>query len=402
MEDREKLDILEDQNEDRTTDETSFDDLDRLVSQRHDEDVTPVDTTDRINTSDDDRKHDRSVINLRKKFFRDELDMMVNKGDGASSKELLEQTTVSYGKKSGKADGLLFKSVKVMIREKGKDGKIVRNNNKSNKKIIKITNEFMKLLEKVKIEHSKTLAGAVEEVNSSATTSEEVVEDVISHVIPESGRIIEEKEEELSERMKGMFLSEQEIREIIGSIHPVGSESMKIEALDIQADEYRLKALEEKDLGKKQLYRTLREIVELKADNLRFRLGERPVHKESVFLLTNEIMDNDLNRLEKFKNWAKKNMVGLSGIAITIAGIVTTVVLSTRKAVRSSAKAVGRFAKALGNLGKKLGPILAPVIGFVSQALTWGVKATRWLANNLWVLVLFLTYLVYDYFNKRK
>jgi hypothetical protein len=43
----------------------------------------------------------------------------------------------------------------------------------------------------------------------------------------------------------------------------------------------------------------------------------------------NEEIESDYGRYERFKEWAKDNLLGLSAIAITISGIITTVVLST-------------------------------------------------------------------------
>ena len=93
-----------------------------------------------------------------------------------------------------------------------------------------------------------------------------------------------------------------------------------------------------------------------------------------------------MGRLERFKEWARNNLIGLSAIAITIAGIVTTVVIGGRKTVMSAARATGKLAKALVNIGKKLGPLIAPLLILMAQVVSWGAKGLEFLARNLWLI----------------
>ena len=64
--------------------------------------------------------------------------------------------------------------------------------------------------------------------------------------------------------------------------------------------------------------------------------------------------EEDISRLQRFKEWAKENLVGVSALAISIASIITTIIVGARKATSQGAKATGKFAKAVYNLGKKL------------------------------------------------
>ena len=97
----------------------------------------------------------------------------------------------------------------------------------------------------------------------------------------------------------------------------------------------------------------------------------KPEHEEANSIIE-EVRNNDLTRLEKFKRWAKDSLVGVSALAISIAGIITTIVIGARKALKKGAQATGKFAKVLYNLGKKLGPLLAPLLNIIAQAITWG------------------------------
>ena len=109
----------------------------------------------------------------------------------------------------------------------------------------------------------------------------------------------------------------------------------------------------------------------------------------------------DISRLQCFKNWAKENMVGLS--AISIAGTITTIIVSAKKAILCGSQATGKFAKALYNLGKKLGALLGPILNILAQVIPIGAKGLAWLASNLWVLIVaFTLYLVGEYRKRRK
>ena len=92
----------------------------------------------------------------------------------------------------------------------------------------------------------------------------------------------------------------------------------------------------------------------------------------------------------------------MSAVAISIAGIITTVVIAGRNAVKKGAKAVGQFGKAFANVAKKAAPAIATILNILAQALTWGAKALEFLSRNLWIVVLPLTYFLYNEIRNRK
>ena len=74
---------------------------------------------------------------------------------------------------------------------------------------------------------------------------------------------------------------------------------------------------------------------------------------------TREEQVEDITRLQKFKEWVKKNLstiVGISALATSIAGLITTIVVGARKAAIKGAKGVSKFSKAVADLGKKVWP----------------------------------------------
>ena len=112
--------------------------------------------------------------------------------------------------------------------------------------------------------------------------------------------------------------------------------------------------------------------------------------------------EEDITRLQGFKEWAKENFLGLSALAISIVGIITTIVVGARKALIKGAQATGKLAKALYNLGRKLGPLLAPLLNIIAQAITWGAKGLAWLSKNLWLLALAVAWFIYDQYKERR
>ena len=95
---------------------------------------------------------------------------------------------------------------------------------------------------------------------------------------------------------------------------------------------------------------------------------------------------DDLTRFERFKKWARENIVWRSAVAISVAGIITTVVMGARNAVKKGGRALGKFAKAVSKMGKKLGPLLSALGTLLSKIILTGSQGLLWLSQNLWVL----------------
>ena len=172
--------------------------------------------------------------------------------------------------------------------------------------------------------------------------------------------------------------------------------------METQANTYHLKARRETDPVKKLFYKSVSDAASLKADYMRVENGIKPEHGEANSIIEDKVRNNDLTRLEKFKRCAKDNLVGVSALAISIAGIITTIVIGIGKALKKGAQATGKFAKAVYNLGKKLGPLLALILNIITQTITWGAKGLAWLSKNLWLLVLAVTWFIYNQYKQRR
>ena len=320
----------------------------------------------------------RAITNDIKKVFRNVFDISIEKKNGASSSKILENTKF-VSSKNGRVS-IEFKGSRIGWVERSG---VVDLFEKKNKRLVV---EFRETMELAKLEYEKTPSSLVKDLPV------EVVDSVLENSV-------ERIEDEIE--LHTTTLSEQQLREFAGILNPKGTPEIKIKALEVEADylkKVRLEAEEvvkadgvseamvEKAKAQVSLYDSLEKTARLQADNERIKNNEKPIHDESLEIINDEIETNDLSRLEKFKEWAKKNLIGISAIAITIAGIATTVIVAGRKAVKATANATGKLAKALVNLGKKLGPLIAPLLNLMAQAISWGAKGLAFLAKNLWMI----------------
>ena len=315
------------------------------------------------------------------------FDVSIEKKNGASSKEVLENTKF-ISSKNGRIS-IEFKGSRIGWVERNLDVNLFEKKNK------KLVNEFKQSLELVKMEYEKSPSSLVRDMP----------EDIVDSILNSS---IERIEEEIEERTA--TLSEQDLREFAGVLNPKGpTAEIRIKALEIQADYWKKVRLEAEEVANSDdaseseakraksqasVLDSLERTARLQADNERLKNNERPIHDETLEIINDEISTSDLGRLERFKEWARNNLIGLSAIAITIAGIVTTVVIAGRKAVKQAARATGKLAKALVNIGKKLGPLIAPLLNLMAQAITWGAKGLEFLSRNLWLIAVAFAYLL--------
>ena len=359
--------------------ETNFDDIeDVIIDIGNREDQLDLDTNI-PNVGKDIAGIKRSITDDIKRVFREVFDVSIKKKNGKNSSAILENTRF-----------LESKNGRISIEFKGsRIGWVERNLtvNLFEKKNKRLVNEFKDSMELVKLEYKKSPISLVKNL------PENIVEDILDSSIER----ISDEIDELT-----VNLSEQELREFAGVLNPKEpTAEIRIKALETQADYWKKVRLEAEEVvktddaseylikkakGQVLKLESLEKTARLQADNERLKNNEKPIHDETLEIIDDEIQSSDLGKLEKFKEWAKNNLIGLSAIAITIGGIVTTVVIAGRKTVRSAAKATGKLAKALVNIGKKLGPLIAPLLNLMAQAISWGAKGLEFLSRNLWLI----------------
>ena len=320
----------------------------------------------------------RSITNDVKKIFKDIFNVTIEKKNGHNSESILENTRFQNAK-----DGrftIEFKGKRIGWIERAQAG--VRTVSLFEKKNKKLVDEFKNSMDGAAREFEKTPSSLVKNLPDFA------VEDILNTSVER----ISNKVDELT-----ATLTEQELREFAGVLNPKGPTAEdRIKALETQVDYWESVRKEaeskaekgspnEVEKAKLELSKieSLEKTAKLQADFERLKNNEKPIHDETLEIINDEIQENDLIKLERFKQWARENLIGFSAIAISIAGIITTVIIAGRKAVKETAKGVGKVAKALFNLGKKLGPLIAPILNILATAVSWGVKGLEFLSKNL-------------------
>ena len=343
----------------------------------------------------------RSITNDVKKIFKDIFNVAIEKKNGPNSESILENTRFQSAK-----DGrftIELKGKRIGWIERAQAG--VRTVSLFEKKNKKLVDEFKNSMDGATREYQQTPESLIKNLPDYA------VEDILN-------MSVERISERISNEVNSLTatLTEQELREFAGVLNPKGlTAEVRIKALEAQADHWKsvrketeskaARVVEKgsptakprpsgKEVEKAKLelskLESLEKTAKLQADFERLKNNEKPIHEETLDIINDEVRENDLTKLERFKQWARENLIGFSAIAISIAGIITTVVIAGRKAVKETAKGVGTVAKALFNLGKKLGPLIAPMLNILATAVSWGVKGLEFLSKNLWLLVIIL------------
>ena len=226
---------------------------------------------------------------------------------------------------------------------------------------------------------------------------------------------LERLNEEISERVDEITveLNENEIREFRGILTvklPTAEQQReggitvkgRIDAIKTEETHWRDLAERAQQAEKKLLYESIADVAALKADELRLRANVRPENEITQNIVEEETENNDLTRFERFKRWAKRNLGGISVIAVSVAGIITTILMGARTVVKKGANATSKFARALGKIAEKAGPVLGALLNLAAGILKLGRKAVSFLLENLWILDIMITYALYDRAKRRK
>ena len=156
----------------------------------------------------------------------------------------------------------------------------------------------------------------------------------------------------------------------------------KIEGFDIEYENWKREAeLQPDNSPQKEIYKAFSEIAKLRADKMRLENNIKP-ESEVLEILNENAEDSDLGRLERFKKWAKENLLGLSAVAISVAGILI-IIIGARNALKSGAKAVGNLGKAIANIGKNFGALISSLLNLIGSILAWSAKGITFLAKKL-------------------
>ena len=403
--------------EDRGEDETAFDndDRDEESNELEWDDTTFGDPDDDMRKNlDEMREADRDLgrgigvkrrgITSIKKETLFELGYKLRKGDGKKSAELFNRLKLTMNEKTGDVNGMKFDNVKIIILGKNKKYKFSENV----KFRLKI-DEFRILAEEAWMEHERTAVSDIEDQIPDVFVDDEHAESIL-------GNSFEKLNEEISDREDRIVasLTGQELREFAGILkvrlptleeREEGGITVKdrLNSLKVIEDIWRDRANDvEGDPEKEALYKSIVEVAELKADQLRLEANMKPESETAQSILAEETENNPLTRFERFKKWAKENLGGISVIAISVAGIITTIVMGMKTVVVGGAKAASKFGKFLAKLAEKAGPVLGALLNLAAGLLKLGAKGISFLAENLWILAVIIAYALWDRAKRKK
>ena len=314
-----------------------------------------------------------------------------NKGDGPSAKRVFEELKITVNRK-GKVNGAEFDGVRIIV-QKGK--KLVYTEDV--KKLAKVT-EFKELAKNAELEHKKTPAAFIEETLPDVSVSTDLEQSVLRNSIENLEHFIDDKDAEIE--ANSVTLDREKIREFRG-ITKTADHNLDNGGLKAQETYFRDLAKAEPNVLKKKLYEEMADVCVLKADEIRLRRNERPESLAVQSMVEEEAQQNDLTRFERFKQWAKKNIGGISVVAISVAGIITTIVMGARNVIKKGAQATSKFAKALAKVGEKVAPIIGGLLNLAAKLLTLSADAVGFLAKNLWLLAVGIAYVLYEKYKKK-
>ncbi len=397
--------------QDREREETSFTERTEEIEDDYDDIRSRTDSAETLTQSETNNEDDpteledqileRAISNATKRYNAIQaLESLTatrfNVLHGESSKGLIDFISGDKYSEKGNLIALKFKGEDVKLTTKGKlDGRSAKTANKN----------IVKAIEAAKAEYEKSF-DAVADEGAGISLSDEARESVRESVAGSLEDLVRNKYDEISKsdldknterEIKGIpYVDKNVDYDNLEDQNEKDQYDAKIAGLKVNIEHWENLEKTEKDPTKKLLYKTAKDLCVSKKSYMEIRANQRPESEEALSMIREEANANDLTRFERFKRWAKENLVGVSAVAISVAGIITTAVVAGRNAVKKGAKAVGQFGKALANLAKKAGPAIATILNVLAQVLTWGAKALEFLSRNLWIVALFLTYLVYD------
>ena len=269
------------------------------------------------------------------------------------------------------------------------------------KKLAKVA-EFKELVNKAELEHKKTVAALIEETLPDIPVTTDLEHAVVRNSTEDLEHFIDEEVEKIRQPLNNAeeVISYKELRDLLMDIPGMNDENLENGGLETQKNY--LKGIAENSSERKAaLCRQIIKLCELKEDEIRLRTNQRP-KTEVQSMVEEETQQNDLTRFERFKQWAKRNLAGISVVAISVAGIITTIVMGARTVIRKGARATSKFARTLAKVGEKVAPIIGGLLNLAGKLLTLSADAVGFLAKKLWLLAVAIAYILYEKYKKKK
>ena len=361
---------------------------------------SPIIRVDIPNVKKDAGSIKKIVNNDRKRSFKEIFDLPLKKNYGENSQILLDETR--FEKRNDNIE-IYFRDKKIGIYKDKKLNLFTR----KNKAFVK---EFKDVIEKATDEYNNTLDFTFyqrlePDWKDFEWDPSQIKQEVLNNSIEKLDEIVDNSKQKMLNIQEDNRVNPppNEMRELNSVFNPEGNSlEEKLDTLDKTSIYWRRRETQVTQPEMKEWYREADKITRSQADKLRLENNMKPQEERTVEIIRQEIDATDLGRYERFKKWAKENMFGLASTAISIAGFVATIITLARSGLRQTAKAVGKLAESIGNFGKKFSQGITALLTIVSHALAWGAAGVAWLANNLWLIAVGITLILYYEYKGKK
>ena len=139
-------------------------------------------------------------------------------------------------------------------------------------------------------------------------------------------------------------LTPEHNRELAGVLNPPGSIDKSTRQVFLKVQEDHIQDTLDKTTEERDNTNNPEEFIELEERVIGLRKAKNLTLKQIQLEEVREQQVEDITRLQRFRKWAKENMVGLSALTVSVAGIITTIIVSARKAILRGAHSV-RFSE---------------------------------------------------------
>lgn len=148
-----------------------------------------------------------------------------------------------------------------------------------------------------------------------------------------------------------------------------------VKALDIEAKEWEKRQNKTNSELLKETYGLNKERAEFEADRIRMKLLEKkPESTKTIDAIHKETNNNPEVAFEKYKDFVKRNFIGISGLLITIRGVVATIVLAFRNTAKSGGNSTQKAGNEVKNPYQELLEIFQEVFSRTREKLFLGLE----------------------------
>ena len=122
--------------------------------------------------------------------------------------------------------------------------------------------------------------------------------DDLTNIISNVNENIETKLDEyqtlITHETRNTSIDKQDVKELVGSLNPIGTSDDTIDSLETQANTYYLKALRETDPVKESFYKSVSDAASLKADYICMENLLKPEHEEANSIIEDKVRNKNL------------------------------------------------------------------------------------------------------------